>query len=294
MASIDLIRNSVVTCLSDGSPFSVVGDDGWGMAPVERLTDRGPLQHGDSDYDLRLKPRIGRLKLLFNPGPREQQSHWDLRATLLRLFRPTRSPLKLRWSSIDGKVRQIDVHYLDSMGFGSSDRMGYSQAAVIELRAADPTFYDPTVVGYTFGVNAGTTGWAYPITFPEGFGSSTVAQTRAITYNGTWRTSPIVTIKGPVTNPVITNMMTGDKLDFTGLTIGSGTTYTIDCRAGVKTVLDQLGASQIANLTDDSDLATFSLEAEAVDGINTIAVTGSAANATTEVYLQYYERYIGI
>jgi hypothetical protein len=174
--------------------------------------------------------------------------------------------------------------------------MGYSQLAVVELRAADPTFYDPTALGYTFGVNAGTLGWAYPITFPEGFGSSTVNQTRAITYNGTWRTYPVVLIKGPITNPVITNTTTGDKLDFTGTTVNSGTTYTIDCRPGVKSVLDQAGASQIAALTDDSDLATFSLEAdpEAPGGINTITVTGSAANATTEVYLQYYERYIGI
>lgn len=291
MPQLDAIVNGITYALSNGAPFAWLSAD-EGMADVRRMTDRGPLQHGDSDYDFRLEPTTYPMGFRIYATSMEEQ--WIHRTTALRIFRPSRTAIQLRWTLETGAVRQLDVHLSGRLLFGSKDSQGYTLRFVAPLRAADPTFYDPTAVGYTFGVNAGTTGWAYPITFDEGFGSSTVAQTRAIVYNGSWRTSPIVTIKGPITNPVITNVTTGDKLDFTGLTIGSGTIYTIDCRAGVKTVLDQLGASQIANLTDDSDLATFSLEADVVDGINTISVTGSAANATTEVYLQYYERYVGI
>jgi|FLYN01.1.fsa_nt_gi hypothetical protein len=295
MTTLEAIVNSTTYPLHDVDGDLVwIGEDGWGMAPTQRLTDRGPLQHGDSDLDFRLHPRLGMLKLLAQAST--IAGHWDIRKQLLKIFRPSRTPITLRWTLDNGDVRQIDVHYAGDLTFSSEDRLGYSQKAVVQLRAADPTFYDPTLQTITYGVGGGTGVFAFPLSWPASFGSSTVNQTRTIAYAGTWRTYPVVIIKGPITNPVITNLTTGDKLDLTGTTITTGDSYTIDCRPGVKTVVDASGSNRIDKLSDDSDLATFSLEAdgEAALGLNDIKVTGTGANATTEVYLQFHTRYIGI
>lgn len=271
-----------------------VGDDNWGMAPVRRITDRGPLQHGDSDIDFRLEPRMGMLKLLARAS--SASDHWDIRTTLLEIFRPSNTAIKLLWGLDNGDQRQIDVHYAGDLTFSSDARMGFNQTAVVQLRAADPTFYDPTLQAVIYGVGGGTGGFVVPVVVPLGVGASTVNQSKTITYAGNWRDYPIVLITGPITDCKITNTTTGDKLDLTGTTINAGVTYTVDCRPGHKTVTDSSNTNQIDKLTDDSDLQTFSLEAnpEAPGGLNGVSVTGSAATTATEIYLQFYHRYIGI
>jgi hypothetical protein len=113
---------------------------------------------------------------------------------------------------------------------------------------------------------------------------------------GTWRDFPVILVVGPINNLVIANQSTGDTLDFTGYNLGVGSTLTVDCRPGRKTVIDGAGASLIDKLSDDSDLATFAIEAnpDASGGVNSIRVTGGNATSATEIYVQYYHRYIGL
>ena len=57
--------NTITTRLgSESFTFSYLGDQGFGLAPLHRITTRGPLQHGDSDIDFRLDPRILQIPLL--------------------------------------------------------------------------------------------------------------------------------------------------------------------------------------------------------------------------------------
>lgn len=122
------------------------------------------------------------------------------------------------------------------------------------------------------------------------------AASKTIAYAGSWRAYPVVTIEGPITDPVLTNTSTGDKLDFTGTTISSGDTYTIDCRYGFKTVKDAAGTNKIADLSSDSDLATFHLapDPEVSSGNNALTLTGTGTDANTEVTVAYNERHVGL
>jgi phage-related protein len=99
-----------------------------------------------------------------------------------------------------------------------------------------------------------------------------------------------VIVTGAATSLKITNTTTGDKLDFTGSTIGTGTVYTIDTRYGYKTVTDGAGANQLSKLTTDSNLATFRL----IPGDNSINVTGTGLDSNSKIVLQYNTRYIGV
>lgn len=291
---LDLIRGGNTYSLDDGTYAYLTGDDGWGAAPLHRLIERGPLQHGDTDRGFRLDPRIGSLVLFLNGTSRDDL--YTRRATLLELFTPTDDPLKLRWT-LTSRTRQIDVYYAGDMAMGSGDRGGFTQRVAVTLRADDPTFYDPTAESVTFALGGGSDSLEVPLEVPMVVGSSTLDATNTITYNGNWRSYPQqIRVTGPITDAVITNSTTGEVLDFTGATIAGGDYYDIDLRYGYKTVTDSSGANQIADLTDDSDLATWHLAAapDAAGGVNSINVTGSSVTEATKVEVTYFERYTGI
>lgn len=119
---------------------------------------------------------------------------------------------------------------------------------------------------------------------------------KTIAYTGSFSEYPEITIVGPITDPVLTNVSTGEVLDFTGITISAGDSYTIDCRFGYKTVKNAAGTNKIADLTSDSDLATFHLGAdpEVSGGSNAFTLTGTSTDANTQVTVAYYNRYVGI
>lgn len=292
MPILEAIVAGTTYTLTDGNPFALISAQG-GMAPVQRITDRGPQQHGDSDIDFALDPLTTLLGLIIYAET--ISDHYTTRDLALQIWRPSRTPIQLRWTLDNGAVRQYDCHVAGQLAFSSAEQRGFTQRCVVPLRAADPTCYDPVLQSSIFGIGGGGGTWAIPWAVPWAIGASTIDSSRAIAYAGTWRSEPIIQIVGPINNPRIENVTTGDVLDFTGTNLGAGTTYTIDCRAGVKTVTDQLGADQIDALTDDSDIATFALEAnpEAPGGINSIRVTGTGATSATEVYIQWYTRYIG-
>jgi hypothetical protein len=154
----------------------------------------------------------------------------------------------------------------------------------------------PAVITATLALGGGGTGMPVPLLVPVTVGASTISESRTILYTGSWRALPVIRITGPITDCCITNSSTGDKLDLTGVTIGEGDWYEIDLRYGRKTVVDAAGANRIADLTEDSDLATWHLAAddEVPDGVNAITVTGSGLDAGTKIDITYQPRYTGI
>lgn len=273
--------------------IGLVGVDGLGMSPLHRLSDRSPAQHGVTDRGFRLDPRMISLVLQLMAAPGASYSDLDDgRDTLAQIFVPRDTAMTFTYTKDNGAVRAIACHTAGDLMFGRAAPEGLFQRVAVKLAAPDPLFYDPTQVAVTFGASSAASGMAIPWQIPWKLGATSLNQSRAITYAGTFKTFPVVRITGPVTSPVITNTVTGDKLDFTGTTISSGNYYIIDCENG--TVVDQAGANQISKLTTDSDLTTFSLAAhpDAPGGVNTFTVAGTSVSSVTEVHLTYYTRYV--
>lgn len=55
---IELIRGTDILNLNDLDTYLRIEEDGLGLPEVRRITERGPFQHGDTDLDFRLEPRI--------------------------------------------------------------------------------------------------------------------------------------------------------------------------------------------------------------------------------------------
>jgi hypothetical protein len=281
--------------------------DGFGLPPHHRFT------HGATNRDFRLDPRP--LTLIAGFARLCEADVYAARRMLLDIFKPSNTPITLRWDLSDGTVRQIDVFYEGSMtlplraptagGIRSSNQSGQTpigqsggvyQRTAIDLIAEDPTFYDPTlqVATVTNGYAAG--GLTVPLPVPFSIGPSVFSGSTVIQYAGDWLAYPVLRLNGPLTSPVIRNTTTGEILDFTGATIDAGDYWDIDLGYGAKTIVDSFGTSQIAALVNGSDLGTFHLAA-ASDArssfANTITLTATTTTSVSSMRVSWYSRFVG-
>lgn len=293
--NLDIIVGGITYSLSDGTYCQHLGHDGVGMMPSHRLRQRGPMQHGETDLGFRGDPRLIQLALLIEGT--SMSNYWTRRRALMNLFKPTDDALKLRFTLDNGDVRQLDCWYAGDMSLGSQEKMRYTHAVGVTLSAADPAFYNPTGMTVVFALGGGSAAFEIPMAIPLNIGVSTMDQTVTIDYDGDWLAYPYrIRITGPITDAIITNLATDERLDFDSITIGAGHYYDIDCRYAYKTVVDDGDVNKIADLTEDSDLVTWHLAAdpEVADGLNGIQVTGSSVTAATEVHVQWFDTFVGI
>lgn len=279
-----------------------LGDTGLAMPPIRRLQERGALQNGVTDLGFRLDPR--EFNLIFGFRSVGGADYWSKRQALLDIFKPSSDPLKLTVQSIDGSfTRSINFHYtgaLDLSSESSADLYGDGTYDLVnvECYAPDPLWYNPEPIVVNF-LPTFSIGLFIPLQIPSSIGTDPgdgyMSARETIPYAGTWRAYPELKITGPITDPVITNLETGDKLDFTGTTIAAFNYIVVDLEYGVKTVRDQDGVNMISRLTSDSNLSTFSLEhARTGSKDNTIYISGDDVSTATALRFTYYERFIGI
>jgi len=294
---VTLIHGASTLSLTDGTVARLLGLDGTGEAPVHRIEERGPQQHGATDIDFRLDPRTVQLALWIKGA--SQADLETKRKQLIDAFRATVAAKALRFTLDNGEVYQLDGHSTGSLTMPQEGGEGFVMRVGLTFRAADPTFYDPeaTTLTYYLGGSAGTAS-AVPAVVPFFVGASTLDVSESIEYEGTWRAYPRIQIHGPISGPKITNSSgtLHEVLEFSGVSIPAGEIYTVDLRYGYKTVTNSAGTSKITELTNASDLATWHIadDSEVTDGVNTLLVTGTAATGATRIDIIYNARYVGI
>jgi len=283
--------------LNDKTTYKVMGYDNLGMAPGHDISERGPMQHGETYVGQRLDPRIFSLAIRVMGSTASAMA--ANRLALYLMFKPRSSLVAMRFTTADGRVGHLDCTFAGGLELGQTGKDSpLSIKTAVSMKAPNPTFYDPVAKAVTFQLGAGAgAGMAIPTAIPTAIGSTTVNSSKTVSTSGSWLTYPQIRITGPITSPIITNTSTNETLDFTGTTIAAGHYYDIDCRYGYKTILyDSTTTSKIADLTGASDLATFHLESapEVLGGHNNFTVTGTSATAATKVQMTYFDRYIGI
>lgn len=283
----------------------VVAHDGLGMPSVQRVLQEGPYQHGATQINARLQPRVITLSLA-NLRDDAFGGSWTKRDNLLAMLNDISRPLYLDVQTpvsyfADNNDYRMDVYYLDSLTMPRAGEHDGFDRYVLQFIAHDPVWYDPEPVVITMSVTTGGEGLEIPMEIPFGLGGSVVDVTEQFLYPGTWLSYPIIRITGPIEDAVLTAYSIADesqtvKLSFDGVTIAAGDYYEIDCRYGYKTVVDKTGANKIGDLTSDSDLATFCIAPHPYfqDGANQFILTGTSGTVATACTITYYNRYIGI
>lgn len=294
-----LFDGSVIYNSSDGPvELYYIADDGLGMAPIIRFSERGPSQHGDTDLGFILEPRtISYIFGIYAPGIGDSRHLDTARMLLLKQFRPSNDTVSFRYTRPNGDVLQIDGHFTGGMQFGSSEREPgtWFQRFSVDFKMSDPTWYVPTQQSYTVVNDVWTNGFSVPVAIPFYVGEPHFDFGQTIVYNGSWETYPVLTINGPIINPTITNQELELELPFTG-SIEKNTYWRIDLSSGLKSVVNANGTSMMQYVSDPNNLDTFRIAAapDVVDGINTIWMTGDGADFDTTLDIAFYERHIGI
>lgn len=298
MANWQAIVGGVTYNLSDRNPFDVVSITGVGIAPTRRLTQRGPLQHGETDIGFRLDPRNVNLVLAIKGINRSATD--SARQQLAYIFGARQSgAVQLRCTRDDGMVRQLDCRAVGIVDtpITDSERIWDFQRVGVQLVASDPNWYDPVTGSFVAGGLVGSSGWSVPLEVPFVVANpGIINETVSINYSGTFDDYPIITIRGALEDPVISNLTTGDVLDFTGAVIGVNEYWIVDLRYGHKTVIDHAEVNKIAELSSSSDLATWRLVSmlETGDGVNTIRCEASSSGSGASISILYTNRFVSL
>lgn len=280
--------------LDDGTYCRFIGADGLGNPPSRRFSYRGSNQHGVTDYDFRLDPRI--FTIVLEIEGTSLNDLYDKRTQLINILGPTPTNIPLVFKFQTNTTKYIEAYSWDEGQMGYQDKEGFTQRVVWVFEAPNPVFYDNNPGAITLGLGGGAGTFEVPTPVPTGVGASVADLTIPITYAGSWRTQPFMRLTGPITNPVITNLETDEILDFTGTTIAAGDYYEINPRFGKQTVKDSYGNNKIDDLSEDSDLSTFHLgpNPEVGGGYNVIQLTGTAINGNSYFEMYWVNYYKGI
>lgn len=257
-----------------GLTLHYLGDQGFGLAPLHRITTRGPLQHGDSDIDFRLDPRILQIPLVVkNESASPKFNSYAIREALLNIFRPQDSGYieVTTGNGVTTLTRRLDVRVLGGLTF-DVDPVDYHVRTIIQLRADDPTWYNPTQSTFTVtNANFGT---------PQ-----------LITNNGNFLAYPIFEITPPVTDFTVTYIpapaLTSDFTASGSLIVATRMNFAY----GQKTfVVTSTGVSLLSSIIDVTSFAQFVLN----PGVNSVTFTGTGRTAATQVLIRWNDRYTGI
>ena len=269
--------------------------DGLGMPPIRHIDEQYAQQDGATYLATWLERRV--VSLRFDLTNANESDMWDAREELDILMKQFAAGFRLQCDLPNGAQRRIHLRYLGQMTLPRKWNMGDPrQVVVLQCIAHDPVWYDPTGVLWGYSLPTGLGSWSFPLGFPEGFGRALIDIREVRNYVGTWKAYPVIEITGPIDDCVIENETTDEKLDFTGYNLAATKVVTIDLAPGVKTVEHSTDGNIVDELTTDSDLGTWHIAAhpEALNGNNTLHVTGTAATPATKIEIRFYTRYIGI
>lgn len=280
---------------SEDVMFRVYGQ--YGAPPTSYQTRRGYRQDGETEIAFFLDSRHISV-MLYQSAANDRKTYWANRAALHDFLRPNRNgPITLTLRTPGSLHRSLVVRADPGLLFPPmpDDENGFDIQEQLDFIAYDPVWFDPAQVVST-PASAFDTSLIFPITFPITFGLNGTLFQAAITYAGSWKSYPTITLTGPFTAAVITNLATGFYFSINA-TVLAGQTRVITLTPGSISIVDQAGANHFSDLGPGSDLVDFNLQPDPIvsKGIQTIRgqFTGAVAGQTA-FSISYYNRYFAI
>lgn len=164
-----------------------------------------------------------------------------------------------------------------------SDWAAWTTAPVLEFTATDPRIYDAALQAPATGLATVSGGMTFPATFPLSFGAAASGGYIFVTNNGTFESRPLAIIQGPVTNPAIENVTSGQTLTF-NITLANTDTLTVDFNA--RTVILNGTGNRYNAIASGSSWFTLA------PGASTIRFLASTYQAGALLTLQYRSAWI--
>ncbi len=294
------LRNIRGETITFTDPYVIGNIVGLGLPPVAHASERFAQQDGETLRHVSLQRRV--LSVPFEILTSSYLAMWNTKRDLYRFLSAVESPYTWIATLPDGTVRHLDCYYSGELSMPFDPAWGpVVHKDVGQWTAYDPTWYDPVNVLWAFAVSGGegTWGWEpHGLGYDAGWGGSVAEGTPvSFIYPGTWRAYPVITLEGPMTEPIITNHTTDLVLEFdAGYVLAEGETVVIDLQQGHKTVVHSVDGNVLDALTDDSDLGTWHIAEHpyAVNGVNSIGVAFTDGGLSSRVSMRFYTRYLAL
>lgn len=97
----------------------------------------------------------------------------------------------------------------------------------LEYVAADPRVYSDALLELSTGMQSPGVGRSYPLTYPRTFGAIGTDGSLQITNAGTYPTRPVITFRGPCSDPTVWNDATGEFVTL-GVTLTASDVVVVD------------------------------------------------------------------
>lgn len=228
-------------------------------------TEKAPGQFGSSIINQSFENRA--LNIQFTLLGNNRQRVFEVRREVINLFNPTKKKGMLTWVQNEGIEYSIEC-YVENLEMPSGDGRGNTfQDIQLDFLAEDPRWFQSEIIeGLSIGNNL-------------------------IVNNGDTETALEIRFKGPMTNPVLKNNNTGEKIQIVK-DISAQEEVVVKTNFGKKEIVlinDDNSRSRAMNLMSyDSNL--FSLQSD-----NTL-LEFEANNMTAEslAEIKYRERFIGV
>lgn len=268
-----------------------------GAPPTQFITRRGYKQNGQTEVDFLLNSRSITVEL-WHSATADRQTYWDNRKALHDFLRPNRNgPLTFTIRTPNDNLRGIVVRADPGMVFPAQPQNNnWALQEQFDFIAFDPTFFNAAQVENVLTASSQLQ-LIFPITFPITFGTSDeYFSTGVITYEGTWKSYPIITLTGPYTRAVITNQETGVVI-FMSVAIIAGEQRIINLTPGEQSITDAAGNNKFSDLGVGTNLIDFALlpDPEVTNGQQEITiqlVDGVAGQSAASLF--YNERFFAL
>lgn len=288
-----------------GYTFNLLEFSDVGLPPIQRISQKGAFQHGDTNVDFRLQPRTFSIRGLIEAN--NSFEHMKARNMLSKIFKVNNTAGTIQIKSKEQLneppytttivYRSIDCYVEGGLNFSSDTSSGYDVYYEVSLKASNPLWYDP--VQKNFGVTNSIAGnpTDIPGLIPREYGSLTLNTSTNVTYDGTFLAYPEFIIyggDGGIMNLAIYNSTQGTVIRITE--VPALATYTVNLRYGAKTVIDQNNAVVTYVVDPASNLTTFALvtSVDSTSKSNTIIVESSSASSGAYVIMLYYNQYTAV
>jgi hypothetical protein len=268
-----------------------------GAPSTNFITRQGYKQNGVTEVDFLLQPRNITVEL-WRSGECDRQTYWDNRKELHDFLRPNRNgPLTFTIQTPNGDLRSIIVRADPGMTFPSvPNNNNWALQEQFDFIAFNPLFFNSAEVDLVFLATTQTQ-LIFPITFPISFGTTDeFLSSGTISYLGTWKSYPTITLDGPYTRAVITNVTTGVVI-FMSIPILTGEQRIINLTPGEQSITDANGVNKFSDLGVGSNLIEFALlpDPEVTNGDQEITIQlVNGINGTSGASLTYFERYFAL
>ena len=203
--------------LGAGTPYNLVSIDGLAVPPVRTSDSTLQRRHGVAAGDDFVGGRgvvIG-VELLANGVDEDIDA---IASALQDVLVPGKSDVVLEFQlpgRAGGGRRRITCRPRAHADPHDLRRAHGIPTFLVEFFAPDPRIYDATPGSVTTNLPTSGSGSSFPWTFPVNFGGTTDSGSVVVTNEGNFDALPVFRIDGPVVNPEIENVTTGETLSLT-------------------------------------------------------------------------------